>query len=73
MTSPEVEEVADRLLIESGIKDYFDRIIYATAVKHNLTLLTEDKDLLKLTLIKDMPKPKKVIKWSEITKSLIEP
>ena len=67
LTSPEVEEVADRLLIEGGVKDYFDRIIYATAVKHNLTLLTEDKDLLKLTLIKEMPKPKKVIKWSELT------
>ncbi len=42
LTNPEVEEVADKLLVEAGVKDYFDRLIYATATYLKTTLLTEE-------------------------------
>ena len=44
LTGPEVEEESDRLLKE-GLRDYFDRLIYATAAVHGVMLLTEDREL----------------------------
>ena len=49
LTNPDVEEFADKLLIELNLKDLFDRIIYSTAKHYNAILLTEDKALLKIT------------------------
>lgn len=46
LTSDAVETAADDLH-EAGMKDYFDRMIYATASERGCALLTEDRDLLK--------------------------
>jgi len=48
LTNPDIEEFADRLLIELNLKDFFDRIIYSTAKYYDAILLTEDKTLLKI-------------------------
>jgi len=45
LISPVVEEIVDALLLEAGAEDYFNRLIYATAVALNATLLTEDDEL----------------------------
>lgn len=44
VTNGVIEEVADYLL-EEGLRDYFDRMIYATAYYYNAMLLTEDREL----------------------------
>ncbi len=44
VTNGVIEEVADYLL-ELGLRDYFDRMIYATAYYYNAMLLTEDREL----------------------------
>lgn len=61
LTGPEVEVVADRLLLKFGLADYFDRMIYATAVVRNVILLTEDADLLRLARSPDAPRPKEAL------------
>ncbi len=66
LTSPEIEEVADILLVEGGVPDYFDRLIYATATCRGSLLLTEDKELIQLAKRGDLPTPKKVIQWKDI-------
>ena len=48
LTSPEIEEVADLLLTRTGIADYFDRLIYATAASRGSVLLTEDEELARV-------------------------
>lgn len=48
ITSEGIEVVADALLAEDGVKDYFDRVIYGTATERRCALLTEDEELLKL-------------------------
>lgn len=69
LTNPEIETVADSLLIDRNIKDYFDRMIYATATALGLTLVTEDKDLIKLA--NDYPlKPPNVLSWKSLCKDL---
>ncbi len=70
LTNDEVEEIADELLLRYGVNDYFDRIIYATAVHYNIMLLTEDKELHNLLENKDAPKPRGVIRWDDIIKRL---
>ena len=47
LTSPSIEKVADKLE-DLGLKDYFDRIIAATAITNKFKLLTEDKELINL-------------------------
>ena len=42
LTSPEIEDIADKLE-DIGLKDYFDRLIAATAIVNDFKLLTEDK------------------------------
>ncbi len=48
LTNPLIEEVADKLLLNVGLKDYFDRMIYSTTKYYNATLLTEDEELMKI-------------------------
>ena len=66
LTSPSVEEIADLLLIEVGLADYFDRIIYATAAHRGIALLTEDDELIRLAQRGDLPAPKKMIRWDNV-------
>jgi len=47
--------------LEVKVRDYFDRLIYATAIHYNATLLTEDEKLL--NLYKGAYRPKRIIKW----------
>ncbi len=65
LTTPEVEDIADLLLLKAEIKDYFDRMIYATAVSQESILMTEDMELKSLEN-SELPKPKKIISWEEI-------
>ena len=51
LTNSEIEEIADRLLIDKGLEDYFDRTIYATSVVFQLALVTEDSQVVTLFLI----------------------
>lgn len=66
LTNPEIEEIADNLLVRFKIRDYFDRMIYATAVYYNVTLLTEDEELHGLAGKEYAPKPKKILKWNDM-------
>lgn len=68
LTTPKVEEVADRLL-KAGIRSYFDRLIYATAAVEGAIFLTEDADLSKVNPEEDA-KPKAVKTWAEIRQEL---
>lgn len=70
LTNSEVEEIADELLLRYRVNDYFDRIIYATAVYYNTMLLTEDRELHNLLKNKEAPKPREVIRWEDIIKRL---
>jgi len=66
LTNPEIEETADILLLNAGVRDYFDRMIYATAVNRGASLLTEDEELKELARVKDVPKPREVLTWSDL-------
>lgn len=65
ITNNEIEDIADKLLLKAGIKDYFDRIIYATAAIYNTTFLTEDKELATIKL-EDIDKPENIISWDVV-------
>jgi PIN domain nuclease of toxin-antitoxin system len=65
ITNSEIENIADKLLLKAGIKDYFDRIIYATSAIYNAILLTEDEELTTINL-EDIEKPEKIISWNII-------
>ncbi|WP_083756318.1 PIN domain-containing protein [Hyperthermus butylicus] len=64
-TNSAVDEVADKLLA-MGVRDYFDRMIYATACYYNAVLLTEDRELHSLQNTRGAPKPPAVPSWEEI-------
>ncbi len=64
LTSEAVEAVADELLLEDGVMDYFDRVIYGTASERNCALLTEDEELLKLKR-SGRPRPSEVLTMSQ--------
>ena len=69
LTNPLIEEVADKLLLNVGLKDYFDRMIYSTTKYYNATLLTEDEELMKIA----EAKPEltiKVINWNKMIEKL---
>ena len=66
LTSPAVEQVADTVLVEDGLDDYFDRMIYATACERRSVLLTEDRELKKLEPTKSGAKPKNVVRWATV-------
>jgi hypothetical protein len=65
LTNDAVEAVADDLLTRDGVKDYFDRLLYATAADEGCSLLTEDEKLSKLKKL-DTPRPREVLAWSDI-------
>jgi len=67
LTNPDIEEVADRLL-ELGVRDYFDRMIYATSTCYNAILLTEDEELMRVFSLHDKPKPRAVLNWTALIK-----
>lgn len=67
LTNEAIEEFSDVLLTQFHIQDYFDRLIYSTAVHSQYILLTEDDglhDLFKKNT--NLARPKKVIKWKEL-------
>ncbi len=66
LTDPDVERASDSLL-DAGVRDYFDRMIYATASVRGYRLLTEDDELLKLNV--DF-RPKEVLSWSSLLRQL---
>ncbi len=70
LTDPEVEEIADRLLIEAGVRDYFDRLIYASAIVNDAILLTEDEELREIASMKQHPHPKGIMNWKEIIETV---
>jgi len=65
LTNDGVESIADELLTKEEVKDYFDRLIFATAAYRKLTLLTEDEKLSKLKR-DEKPSPRKIIEWKDI-------
>ncbi len=61
-----IEMIADKLWMKR-IKDYFDRMIYATAAYYRAILLTEDRELRDVYEEDELTiKPKEVISWSEL-------
>jgi len=69
LTNAAVEEVADRLL-GLGVEDYFDRMIYATAVYYDAVLLTEDEELHRAAELEGAPRLKGVVCWEELLREL---
>jgi hypothetical protein len=65
LTSEEVESVADGLLIDEKIGDYFGRMIYGSACALDRLPLTEDDDLLAL-MTKGTLRPRDVLEWKDI-------
>ena len=66
LTNGLIERIADDLWI-NGVKDYFDRMIYATAAYYGAILLTEDEELKNIyDEIESMLKPKEVINWNTL-------
>ena len=66
VTDERVERVADRLLVENHVRDYFDRTIYGTACARNSFLLTEDKELRGLETVGSEPRPRGVLNWTDV-------
>ncbi len=69
LTDEAVEEVADALQRE-GLRDYFDRLTYATAVHMKCSFLTEDEELHKLGDSSSVPKPRRIVRWEKLVKEL---
>jgi PIN domain nuclease of toxin-antitoxin system len=67
VTDGAIESVADRLLADEAVKDYFDRMIYATAAVERSRLLTEDKVLVGLKSSEKELAPLSTISWSDIS------
>ncbi len=70
LTNPKIEEVSD-ILLDIGLKDYFDRLIYATATTYKMILLTEDRVIHEIAQKKSIPKPPEVIRWENIVSTLV--
>lgn len=64
ITGDEVEQTADGLH-EAGMKDYFDRMIYATASERGCVLLTEDREMLKMRK-SGKQEPSEVLSWNQL-------
>ncbi len=70
ITNGVIEEVADHLL-RMGLRDYFDRMIYATAYYYNTILLTEDNELKSINeKVADYKLPG-VVTWREIKRGIL--
>lgn len=63
LTNATVELAADQLLAVDGVRDYFDRMIYATAAAEETYLLTEDKELLLLGKGERESAPRGIFSW----------
>ena len=72
LTTQTIETVADDLMERWSVKDYFDRLTYATASYSQATFLTEDSQLLELSRTSQAPKPRATFTWRDITPSLRE-
>lgn len=70
LTDEMIEEIADRLLLEEGLSDYVDRLVYATAAHLNYALLTEDEDLHRIGKSGKLDKPKKMTNWEKLIQEL---
>ncbi len=68
LTSYEIEKYADLLL--DLVKDYFDRMIIATAKAYNATLLTEDITLKKILKRVDELTELKILTWNQVISTL---
>jgi hypothetical protein len=68
LTNEKVEELSDSLLAKFSIQDYFDRLIYSTAIDRRSIFLTEDGALHQVFNKTDsvLPKPKKIMKWKDL-------
>jgi hypothetical protein len=70
LTDERVEDIADGLLAHERPGDYFDRIIYSTAVSRGCALLTEDRELQDIWKRSGEKRLKKVVTWSASLQSL---
>jgi hypothetical protein len=66
LTDDSVEELADSLLVQEKVVDYFDRMICATAAIRGATLLTEDEVLHKLASRRGPDGSFQAKRWSEV-------
>lgn len=69
---PEVDLIESKIFRTIGLRDYFDRIILATAKVYDAVLLTEDNELLKLSVVK-YPEllPVNIMNWGEFKKEYL--
>ena len=56
------------ILLEAGVKDYFDRVIAATAKIFTGVLLTEDKELTKIVRSVNEFKDLEIMNWRELSR-----
>jgi hypothetical protein len=68
-TDEVVEELYDKLLMEAYLKDYFDRQTYSTAACLNCILLTGDQQLHDIARSQIAPRPRSMMRWSEVRRS----
>lgn len=66
LTDDAVETIADKLLLDEKVRDYFDRVIYATASNRGCIFLTEDEEILSLGMRGRLLKPKEIVEWTKI-------
>ncbi len=70
ITNSDIEEIADKLL-DLGVHDYFDRMIYATACYYRAVLLTEDDDLHDVyAKVDGSLRPARIVRWSKVVEVL---
>jgi len=73
LLDPEIDLLEGKIYKICGVKDYFDRIILATAKFYDAILLTEDKDLLNLDIEKYSNLiPRKIMNWKTLKKQLLK-
>ena len=70
LTDERVEDIADGLLEHERLGDYFDRIIYSTAVSRECALLTEDRELQDIWKRSGEKRLEKVVTWSDVLQLL---
>jgi hypothetical protein len=79
ITDSTVEQIADELLERRHVKDYFDRVTYATATRLDSWLLTEDEMLRRIAKAPSdkvnadsnhNDRPSLVITWKELERKL---
>jgi hypothetical protein len=66
LTDDSVEELADSLLVQENIVDYFDRMMFATATVRGSILLTEDETLHELASRRGSDGTFRAKRWSEV-------